>query len=323
MAMSQADKNKLLEKMRSKQKEQQGQRDPQEWRPEKVKQGETKEYRAFILPPLSKDDTCSSGPAKTDWDGLWYVPHGHHFVNNKKHECPRVHAEQGSCPVCETGFDLMREVTDKATRSALAKEWLSRQGYGVNIYFENIKSNPEELRGKVKWWSIPKAIYDRGAKVLEATGPGDSIDDPQAFGMFFDPDMAFPLKIVVIEKSEYNNYESSVFLGKAKPIAASEAEIQAILAQRVDIHSKFNQRDPAALDRVVSEKTGAVLQSSPKTEAKAPAATAPAASVQAKAPAPAATAPAQAPAAPAAAAPAPAADEDDPEMAALLAQLKS
>ncbi len=331
MAMSQADKQKLLDKMRSKQKEQSGSRDPSEWRPEKVKPGETKEYRGFILPPLSAGDTTSTGPAKTDWNGSWNVPHGHHFVNGKKFECPRVHVEQESCPMCETGFDLMRETQDKAVKSALAKEWLARQGWGVNIYFEDVKSNPEELRGKVKWWSIPKAVHDRSAKVLEATGPGDSPeDDPQAFGLFCDPDAAFPLKIVVVEKSDYNNYDSCAFIGRARPIADSQEKITAILAQRHDIPSKFFARDLSLLNKLVADKAGVVTTTPAPTAAPKPAAaavaTAPVSTPKVETKVTEAKAAPAAPAAqaPAAAEAAPAADgEQDPEMLELLAQLKS
>ncbi|MCK9281695.1 MAG: hypothetical protein M0P71_13800 [Melioribacteraceae bacterium] len=253
-SISKADKQKLLDRMRAKQNEQSGFRDPTEWRAPKLKGEEERNFRVIILPPLEKDDKCAGGTASETMD-LYYRPHGHHFINKKRYECPRVHPEKGDCPLCTTGFDLMRETDDKKVRSSLAKEWLSQQNEAVNIYFENHKDNPEELRGKVLWWSLPQAIYLLCEKAFKSDDAGDD-DNPQAHGLFFDPDEAFPLVINIKVKNDYNNYESSKFLGKARPIAASQKEIDEILEKRHDLMKKFDDRSIADLEKLLKDKLG-------------------------------------------------------------------
>lgn len=258
--ISQADKQKLLERMRAKQQEQSGFRDATEWRAPKLKKDEEKKFRIVILPPLEKGDTCVGGTASESMD-FWYLFHGHHFINKKRYECPRVHPEKGDCPLCSTGFDLMRETDDKKVRSALAKEWLSQQNYAANIYFENHKDNPEDLRGKVLWWSVPNAVFQICDKAFKNDDPGDE-DNPQAHGLFFDPEAAFPLIVEIHVKNDYNNYESSKMLGKARPIAGTQEEIDAILAKRHDLVKKFESRDIKALEKLLQDKLGGAGESS-------------------------------------------------------------
>lgn len=252
MAISQADKQKLLERMRAKQAAQTGFKDPSEWRPPKMKKDEERKFRVIFLPPLNEGDKCVGGTASSTLD-LWYLPHGHHFINKKRYECPRVHIEKGECPLCSTGFDLMREVDDKEVRSKLAKEWLAQSNFAVNVYFENHKDNPEDLRGKVLWWSIPVSVFNKCDKAFKSDSAGDD-DNPQAFGLFFDPENAFPFIVNVTEKSGYNNYESSVFTSKSRPIAQSDEEIQDILDRRHDLYKKFEGRDIKALEKLLNDK---------------------------------------------------------------------
>lgn len=264
MPVDASQKQKLLDRMRKNKRAKEGNRDPTEWRPDKVKPNEEAEYRLYILPPYEKGDKLADGVAQESLD-LYYLMHGHHFINNKRYQCPRVHEEQGTCPLCDMGFDLMKETDDKETRSAIAKEWLSRQGWAMNIYFVDHKSNPEHLRGKVLWWSIPKAVYDKCDKTLDSDDPGDD-DDPRAHGLFFDPENAFQMVIHINEKSNYNNYEASYFIGRSKPIGTSD-EIEAILAQRHYLHGKFHARNIDELNKLLEEKTG-VAVGGPVSEAK-------------------------------------------------------
>ena len=253
-SISKADKQKLLDRMRQKQAEQSGFRDLTEWRAPKLKAPEEKSFRIIILPPLEKGDPCVGGTASESMD-LYYRLFGYHLINKKRYECPRVHPEKGDCPLCSMGFDLMKETDDKKIRSGLAKEWLSQQNYAVNIYFENHKDNPEDLRGKVFWWSLPNAIQLICEKAFKSDDAGDD-DNPKAHGLFFDPDDAFPLIIEIKVKNDYNNYEGSKFLGKARPIASTQKEIDDILAKRHDVMKKFEARDIKALEKLLQEKLG-------------------------------------------------------------------
>jgi hypothetical protein len=254
VGIDRAAKEKLLAKMRKKQQESAGNRDSTEWRVDKVKEGEEAEYRLAILPPLDEGETCTGGTAGQTQD-LWYLANGAHWINKKRVECPRVHLENGTCPLCDMGFDLMQTTDDKKVRSQIAKEWLSRQNWAVNVYFLNHKTNPEHLRGKVMWWNVPKAVFEVCDKAFNSNDPGDE-DDPRAFGYFCDPTDAFPLIVTVTEKNGYNNYESSRLLGRSKPIADDEEEIMEILDQRHDLYTKFKARDVDRLTQILNEKLG-------------------------------------------------------------------
>jgi hypothetical protein len=253
-SISKVDKQKLLDRMRQKQAEQSGFRDLTEWRAPKLKSPEEKSFRVIILPPLEQGDPCVGGTASESMD-LYYRVFGYHLINKKRYECPRVHPEKGDCPLCSTGFDLMKETDDKKVRSGLAKEWLSQQNFAVNIYFENHKDNPEDLRGKVFWWSLPNAVQMICDKAFKSDDAGDD-DNPKAHGLFFDPNDAFPLIIEIKVKNDYNNYEGSKFLGKSRPIAATQEEIDAILAKRHDVMKKFEARDIKALEKLLQDKLG-------------------------------------------------------------------
>ena len=253
-SISKVDKQKLLDRMRQKQAEQSGFRDLTEWRAPKLKSPEEKSFRVIILPPLEQGDPCVGGTASESMD-LYYRVFGYHLINKKRYECPRVHPEKGDCPLCSTGFDLMKETDDKKVRSGLAKEWLSQQNFAINIYFENHKDNPEDLRGKVFWWSLPNAVQMICDKAFKSDDAGDD-DNPKAHGLFFDPNDAFPLIIEIKVKNDYNNYEGSKFLGKSRPIAATQEEIDAILAKRHDVMKKFEARDIKALEKLLQDKLG-------------------------------------------------------------------
>jgi hypothetical protein len=254
MAMSKEAKQKLLDKMRKNQNS--SQRDPTEWRP-KFKKEETISYKAYVLPPIMEGDTCldkngNKITASSDWD-VWYVQNGHHFINKRRYQCPRVHGT-GECAMCDAGFELMRDVDDKETRSAIAKEWLSQESHAVNLYFPDVKDNPEDVRGKVLWWNLPNKIFKMGKNCVDRSDPGPDEDDPQPYGLFFMPDEALMFKIELKEKSGYNNYDDSKMFVKPKPIASDDDEIQEILDRRSDIRLKFDKPDPDALTKIVEEK---------------------------------------------------------------------
>lgn len=256
MALDKKSKAALLAKMRSNQSKANGSRDPQEWRP-KFKKDEIIRYKAFILPPLMEGDEClakdgSVIKCKSDWD-VWFVQHGHHFINKRKYQCPRIHGT-GSCPMCDTGFELMNGVDDKPTRRAIAKEWLSQENRAVNIYFTDTKDNPEDLRGKVFWWNVPNAIFEQCKSCIDRNDEGPDEDDPQPYGLFFLPEEAYPVIIELKEKSEYNNYDGSKILSRAKAIADTEEEIEEILNKRVDVRLRIDEPDIEALTKIVDEK---------------------------------------------------------------------
>ena len=86
---------------------------------------------------------------------------------------------------------------------------------------------------------------------------GDSEDDEKkAFGIFYDVFEGYTFKLVVKEKSDYNNYEESRFLPKSLgPIVkdSDEAAIEEILNRRISLPTKFAMPDVDKLEAALSK----------------------------------------------------------------------
>jgi len=248
-----------LNKVRNKLKEKQGgkYKDPAEFRPPQVKDGETARYRFFILPPLEEGDTCVDGKASRSME-LFFVQNGSHFLNNRMYQCPRVHDEE-ECPVCQLGFDLIGETQDKKRRSEIARQFLPRTQYAVNIYFPKDDVNPSDVAGKVLWLNASKQIYDKLEECIMREDAGDPAD-PQPYGIFYDEEAAYLFQLEVNKKGEWNNYSNSKFLtsvGK-RPIAGksdnpNKERIQQILDARHDLFTKFAPRDRDKLEELAND----------------------------------------------------------------------
>jgi len=247
-----------VEAVRKKLQEKKGSRfkDPNEFRCPTAKDGEPGKYRFFVLPPLKKGEKCADGVATRTMD-LFYVQNGSHWFNNRPHGCPRVHDEM-DCAACQNGFDLMGETDDKERRKEIAKQWLPRTNYAVNIYFPKDGTNPDDVAGKVMWMNAPKQVYDVWEGCLMAQNAGDPAD-PQAFGVFYDEEDAYLFQLVAKKKNKYNEYTTSKFLANVKkPLASSGGKpladrIQQILDSRFDLYTKFPPRDQAAMATLVKQ----------------------------------------------------------------------
>jgi hypothetical protein len=253
--MASLDRKELLERVRAKMKAKKGgkQKDPDEFRAPKPQPGQTFKMKGYVLPPLEKGEMCSSGkPATHGMDGLFFYTVGFHWIEGKPYACPRVFDQDG-CAYCQLGFDLMRDTDDREAKAELAKMYLPRTNYVVNLFVPDSPANPEEVRGQVVYYAMPKTIFDKLDECINRDDAGVDPDDPQPFGLFFDPDNAYPLQIVITRKGEYPNYEKTQLLNSSGPIGKSEKEIEKILASRHDLPTKFQARDPKALAEIVSK----------------------------------------------------------------------
>lgn len=250
-----------VDAVRKKMQEKQGSRfkDPQEFRPPAAKDGETLRYRFFILPPMQQGDKCFDGQASRSMD-LFYLQNGSHWVNNKSHACPRVHDEE-DCPFCQFGFDRMTETDDKDRRREIAKQWLPRTMYAVNIFFPKDGVNPDDVAGKVLWMNAPKQVFDLWEACVMSDSPGDP-SDPQAFGVFYDENAAYLFQLSISKKNKWNDYTKSKFLANVKqPLVVDKAGkpveqiIQKILANRHDLYTKFHARDKDELAKLAKSLT--------------------------------------------------------------------
>lgn len=234
-----------LDAIRSKMRKRKGgkAKDPNEWRPDKAETGKPLKYKFFILPPVDSMD-------------IWYYEHGQHWIDKTPIECPRIH-DGTSCPLCQFGFDLMKDTEDKETRRKIAKDYLASSRYAINIYFPPVESTPAELRGKVMWFSMPQSVYTIMEEVIMRDPPESDAIEPEAHGIFFDPKNAYPFVLEAKKKGDFNSYESSHFVNKSMPISkGGDEKIGAILEQRHDIPSLFAERDVDALQSVVDNING-------------------------------------------------------------------
>lgn len=239
------DRAAMLQKLRERLMKKKGgfRRDPGEWRAPQVGVGEEFKAKAYILPPVEAGEAVASGKAEKGMDGLFFFQVGDHWINRKKYPCPRVY-DNDECPYCQMGFDLLSETEDKQSRSEISRAYLPRTQYVVNLYFPDIKTNPDDLRGRVVYYAMPKTIFDKLEECIQLDNAGDDPDDPQAWGIFYDPSDAYPLSIVINKKGDFNSYVDSKFLAAGRgPIAKSQKKIDEILAQRHDIPGKYPARD--------------------------------------------------------------------------------
>ena len=282
------DREAMLAEVRKKMAAKAGgrQRDPNEFRPQQVGVGKEMKYKFVVLPGLTNGETCLSGKASKEMD-LWMVPVGTHWINGRPSECPRVHDNE-DCPVCTMGFELMRDTEDPIQRKELIKLYMPRTAWAVNIYFPAFANTPEELRGRVMWYQLPKTAYDIMAKTLERNSTENSPEDPKAYGFFYLPDESYVFQLEAHHKGGFNEYSQSKFLASTRgPIikkadgTADMEKIQEILDKRHDLFSKFGKRDAAALAKIVkqlvnpaaaeaaeAEADELLTEEAPKTEAK-------------------------------------------------------
>ena len=248
-------RKELLDKIRAKIAARKGggsQKDPDEWRPPKVGPNDTFKAKAFVLPPYAKGDELAGGEAETSMDEVFFIQTGLHWINKRPYPCPRVF-DNDDCPMCNLGFKLFQETSDKDARKEIARNYLPNTKYAVNLYFPDTKTNPEELRGKVVYFNAPKTIYDIMEDCIIKDDDGGDPDDPQAWGEFYKPDAAYPLIIEIKHKGGFNDYSMSKFLPKAQAIAKSEKDLEAILAQRHELAKKFPERTKKNLETLSSK----------------------------------------------------------------------
>jgi hypothetical protein len=237
--------------------------DPFEFRPPKAKKDEIIKIRMYILPPLNEGDTCNGGTASRGMDDLFCIKHGNHWVNKRAYPCPRTNHDW-PCEMCDTGFEQLRAIPkndqNQDARQAVVRNWLSQQVYLVNIYFPNISSNPESLRGKVMFFNAPKTCFDQWTAAINRDAGGDTAD-PEAYGVFYDPEAAFMYQLEIQLSGNNNSYKTSRFLASmgAHPIARKkdqsidEKRIQDILDQRHDLWTKIEVAKPEVIHKLVNQ----------------------------------------------------------------------
>lgn len=231
--------------------------DPDEFRPPKAENTtDPLKFRFYILPPLLEGDKLKSGTVTKSMDHF-FIAHANHWINDKPHPCPRVW-DESECPICKFGFDLLRDEKDEDRRKSIVKQWMPNTYYMVNIYFTNSKHNPEDLRGKVRFYNAPKTCFDLWTSTLYKDGPGDP-EEPEAYGVFFDENAAFVFQLEVLKQGRNNSYRTSHFLandGNAAPMvrdkdgSANKKGIEALLKLRINLWEKLEQPDPEKIEKL-------------------------------------------------------------------------
>ena len=237
--------------------------DPDEFRPGKAQNSrDAIKYRFFILPPLHENDTLKSGVVKKSMENF-FIAHGQHWINERPHPCPRVW-DGSDCTICSYGFDLLRECKEKnfskEKKEQIRKQWMPTTYFMVNILFTGWKNNPEELRGKIRYYNAPKTCMDKWEATILKDDKGDD-EDPDAYGVFFDENAAFCFELAVLKEGITNSYKTSAFIknqGIAVPMVrtpegvANKKAIDSLLKSRVNLWDKIEVPDPRKIQSLAN-----------------------------------------------------------------------
>ena len=235
--------------------------DPDEFKPRKAEsEREPIKYRFFVLPPLQAGDVLKTGQVQKSME-QFFIAHANHWISDKPHPCPRVW-DNAECPICNFGFELLKDQKDEETRRKIIKTWMPTTYYMVNIFFTNSKVNPEDLRGRVMFYNAPKTCFDHWTAALMRDDSGDE-EEPQAHGVFFDENAAFLYQLEVLKQGKQNSYKTSRFIvpsDKKQPLARPmivDAEgqpvvdsIKKLLRLRHNLWAKIEAPDPAKIQKV-------------------------------------------------------------------------
>lgn len=233
--------------------------DPDEFKPEKAKSAnEPTRYRFFVMPPVMMGEKTKQGESRRGMD-QFYIQHGNHWVNERPHACPRIY-NNGDCPICSFGFDLLKTTKDQERRGVILKQWMPATYYMVNIYFPDVKTNPEDLRGRVMFYNAPKTCCDLWTSTIMRDEGGDP-DDPQAYGAFFDENAGFLFELQVLKNGRQNGYKTSKFIvGDGKPVpfvklpdgSPDKKTLAKLLEQRHDLWQKVEVPDQDKIKKIAS-----------------------------------------------------------------------
>jgi hypothetical protein len=228
--------------------------DPDEFRPAKAKPNETLKYRFYVLPGLLEGDKLKGGIVEKSMD-LFFVNYGQHWVQNHPHACPRVY-DGSECALCDFGLKLLRDKSlGDNERQKIRTDWLPNSSYVVNIFFPNVKANPEELRGRVMYYKAPKTLFDMWTACINRDAPDviDPDEELEPYGVFFDESSAWLFELQVQMNGKTNGYKTSKFIvgndKKPVPIAKNEdgspntKQIAQLLAQRINIWERLEAPD--------------------------------------------------------------------------------
>ena len=251
-------KAELLKAVRQKSLERdKNRRDPDEFRCPQAKDKELN-YYFVVLPELQVGDTCKGGGVCDIPTDLWFYENGFHFFQNAKYECPRIH-DHTECPVCNMGFDLMKDSDNKEYRKTVSARYLARSHYAVNVYFINSNKNPEDLRGKVKWFNLQHTVWEKMDKCINSDDMGDK-DEPKACGIFYHPwEGCYVFKLVANKKGDWNDYGESKFLPTSGPLVKNadgtpnDEAIQKILNERCILQKRFPVRNKKRLEELLAK----------------------------------------------------------------------
>lgn len=240
--------------------------DPDEFKPDKAKSTtEPIKYRFFVLPPLFKGDELKSGKVGKSME-QFFISHANHWINDKPYACPRVWGQGEECKICQFGFDLLKEEAnqkDEDKRRKVIKQWMPTTYHMVNIFFTNWKGNPEDLRGKVKFFNASKTLFDQWTAALMRDDAGDP-EDPQAYGVFFDENAGFVYELQVLKQGRQNSYKTSHFLpngGNPQPMiknkdgSANEEMLTKLLRLRHNLWDKIEEPDMTKISKIYNVMT--------------------------------------------------------------------
>lgn len=198
-------------------------------------------------------------PAKDETTQEFYAETAIHRLNDKNYHCPRV--KGGKCPVCDTYYNMWKEINSIGKESAKGKELqeLAKQIKSRKRYYMNVVDRRDE---SVKILSVGMKLF---GKILDCFFDED-------FGDITDMQEGWDFKIVKDTQGQWPNYDKSSPKPK-QSVAGSDAENAKWLESLHDIHGLVKVADYDELKLMMTELEASVKGPQPETvtsDAQAP-----------------------------------------------------
>jgi len=184
--------------------------------------------------------------------GIPWVLRREHNINQNgkfvKFNCPQTLGR--SCPVCSKGSELWSGAQNEMDKN-IAKKHFARDCYYMNVLVNVDERENGENQGKVFLWASNMTLQKKFVSQIK--------DDKELFYSLLAEQGGHDFRIKMSKKNEdFPDYAESKFVAEKSDLAASEAEMEAILEKCYDLQESILDEKLFPTDQYMKEKLESV-----------------------------------------------------------------